>query len=78
MTTLLTGVTGYLGSYVAHELLQRSDERLAVLVRAKSIDEGRERLWKSMQLHMDFDAFARALPRFDIVLGDLTADSLGI
>ncbi len=78
MTTLLTGVTGYLGSYVAHELLQRSDERLAVLVRAKSVDEGRERLWKSMQLHMDFDAFARVLPRFDIVLGDLTSPELGI
>jgi thioester reductase-like protein len=78
MTTLLTGVTGYIGSYVAHELLQRSDERIAVLVRAKSEQEGRERLWKSMQLHMDFDAFARVLPRFDIYLGDLTAPALGI
>jgi len=78
MTTLLTGVTGYIGSYVAHELLQRSDERIAVLVRAKSQDEGRERLWKSMQLHMDFAAFARVLPRFDIYLGDLTAPELGI
>lgn len=78
MTTLLTGVTGYIGSYVAHELLQRSDERLAVLVRAKSIEEGRQRLWKSMQLHLDFDAFARVLPRFDIYLGDLTAPELGL
>jgi thioester reductase-like protein len=78
MTTLLTGVTGYIGSYVAHELLSRSDERIAVLVRAKSQEEGRERLWKSLQLHMDFDAFARVLPRFDIYLGDLTAPELGI
>ena len=61
MTTLLTGVTGYIGSYVAHELLQRSDERLAVLVRAKSIEEAKQRLWKSLQLHLDFDEFrARA------------------
>jgi nucleoside-diphosphate-sugar epimerase len=31
-----------------------------------------------MQLHMDFDEFARVLPRFDIYLGDLTAPALGI
>ena len=78
MTILLTGATGYVGSYVANELLNRTDSRIAVLVRAKSIDEARTRLWKSMQLHLDFDGFARHLPRFDIYLGDLTADKLGI
>jgi len=78
VTTLLTGVTGYIGSYVAHELLQRSDERLAVLVRAESIDQAKQRLWKSLQLHMDFDEFARVLPRFDFYLGDLTAPELGL
>jgi len=78
VTVLLTGSTGYIGSYVANELLNRSQERIAVLVRAKSEAEGRQRLWKSMQLHMDFDAFARALPRFDIYLGDLTSSELGL
>jgi long-chain acyl-CoA synthetase len=78
MTILLTGVTGYIGSYVANELLARTEGRIAVLVRAKSDDEARQRLWKSMQLHLDFDAFARALPRFDIYRGDLTIDDLGI
>jgi len=78
VTTLLTGVTGYIGSYVAHELLQSSDERLAVLVRAESIDQAKQRLWKSLQLHMDFDEFARVLPRFDFYLGDLTAPELGL
>lgn len=78
MTILLTGATGYIGSYVANELLTRTDSRIAVLVRAKSEDEAKQRLWKSMQLHLDFDAFSRALPRFDIYLGDLTAPNLGI
>jgi thioester reductase-like protein len=78
MTILLTGATGYIGSYVANELLNRTDSRIAVLVRAKSEDEAKHRLWKSMQLHLDFDAFTRALPRFDIYLGDLTAERLGI
>ncbi|MBK6920329.1 MAG: SDR family oxidoreductase [Deltaproteobacteria bacterium] len=78
MTILLTGATGYIGSYVANELLTRTDDRIAVLVRAKSEAEGQQRLWKSMQLHMDFDRFAAALPRFDIYLGDLTVDGLGL
>lgn len=78
MTILLTGVTGYIGSYVAHELLTRTDDRIAVLVRAKTDDEARQRLWKSMQLHLDFDGFARVLPRFDIYRGDLTVPQLGI
>lgn len=78
MTILLTGSTGYIGSYVANELLARTDSRIAVLVRAKSEDEAKQRLWKSMQLHLDFDGFARHLPRFDIYLGDLTAENLGI
>ncbi|MBL8943575.1 MAG: SDR family oxidoreductase, partial [Myxococcales bacterium] len=78
MTILLTGATGYIGSYVANELLNRTDSRIAVLVRAKTEDEARQRLWKSMQLHLDFDAFARALPRLDIYRGDLTVDDLGI
>lgn len=77
-TTFLTGATGYIGSYVAHGLLERTDERLAVLVRAKDEHEARQRLWKSLQLHMDFDTFAHHLPRFDIYLGDLTEPNLGL
>jgi thioester reductase-like protein len=78
MAIFLTGVTGYLGSYVAHGLLEHHDDRLAVLVRAKSIDDAKKRLWKSLQLHMDFDTFAGHLHRFDIYLGDLTEPALGL
>lgn len=77
-TTFLTGATGYIGSYVAHGLLTSTDERLAVLVRAESDDVARQRLWKSLQLHMDFDTFASFLPRFEIYRGDLTEQNLGL
>jgi thioester reductase-like protein len=78
MAILLTGATGYIGSYVANGILEEHDDRLAVLVRAKSVDEAKQRLWKSLQLHMDFDRFASHLDRFDIYLGDLTAPELGL
>ena len=79
MTTFLTGATGYLGSYLATGLLRRSSERLAVLVRAKDADHAEERLWKSLQLHMDFDEFEAALRgRIDVALGDLTTPQLGL
>ena len=78
MAVFLTGASGYIGSYVAAFLLQEHDEPLALLVRAKSPEEGRKRLWRSMQLHMDFDRFASYLPRMEVFLGDLTAADLGL
>jgi len=78
MAIFLTGVTGYIGSYVAHGLLTEHDDRIAVLVRAKNPDEAKRRLWKSLQLHMTFDEFAQHLPRFDVYLGDLHSPDLGL
>ncbi len=80
MAVFLTGVTGYIGSYVAHGLLTGHPQlRLAVLVRARSDQEARQRLWKSLQLHEpDFDRFVEFLPRLEIYRGDLTAPGLGL
>ena len=77
-TIFLTGSTGYIGSYVANLVLRNHEDRLAVLVRAKSPELARKRLWKSLQMHMDFDTFVSFLPRFDIYLGDLTSEDLGL
>ena len=46
----ITGVTGYIGSYVVNELLTGYSDRLALLVRAGSVAEARRRLWKALQL----------------------------
>jgi nucleoside-diphosphate-sugar epimerase len=77
MAVLVTGATGYVGSYVAAALLAR-DETLLVLVRAASRAAAEERLWQAWQLHMDAAAFARHLGRVRIVPGDLTQPGLGL
>lgn len=79
MAIFLTGATGYIGSYVAAGLLERHNDRLALLVRAKSPAEAEERLWKSMQLHMGFERFLELVrTRCDLYLGDLTFPGLGL
>ncbi len=76
--TFLTGATGYLGSYVAANLLARG-ERLFLLVRAADREAGARRLWDSLQFHFDFDTFREYLDeRIRVVPGDLTAPGLGI
>lgn len=79
MTIFLTGATGYIGSYIAHGLLTRHGQRLALLVRAKNKEEGARRLWQSLQMHMDFPEFyAHLNDNIDIYLGDLTDRSFGL
>lgn len=79
MTIFLTGATGYIGSYVANGLLNQHGQRIAVLVRAKSKEEGAKRLWQSFQMHMDFPTFYEQLnSRVEIYLGDLTDKNLGL
>src|SRR5438552_10242081 len=73
MAIFLTGSTGYLGSYLAAELFRGHRDSLNLLVRAKSQQEARERLWQSLQLHMNFAEFQEHLgSRAQIFLGDLT------
>jgi thioester reductase-like protein len=77
--TFLTGSTGYIGAHVAANLLRTSDEPLLLLVRARNIQEGRERLWQALQLHMDFPEFEDHLrARIRVVCGDLTGEHFGL
>ncbi|MFH1262174.1 MAG: SDR family oxidoreductase [Pseudomonadota bacterium] len=79
MTIFVTGATGYLGSYIANDLLRNHPDRLALLVRAKSEEEAKQRLWQSLQLHMDFETFCRFLTeRIEIYRGELTEPGLGL
>jgi thioester reductase-like protein len=78
MSIFLTGSTGYLGSYVVDGLLRGHTDRLSLLVRAKNEEEGRRRLWKAWQMHMDFETFQSFQSRVDIVLGDLTDRQFGL
>jgi thioester reductase-like protein len=79
MSLFLTGSTGYLGSYLATGLFRGHTDTLNLLVRAKTQQEARERLWQSLQLHMDFPEFQEHIAsRARIFLGDLTDQQFGL
>src|SRR5690242_12339493 len=79
MAIFVTGSTGYLGSYVVAGLLSGYRDKLNLLVRAKTEQEARERLWTSLQLHFDFPEFLEYLDtRICIFGGDLTRDRFGL
>ncbi|MGH9755708.1 MAG: SDR family oxidoreductase, partial [Blastocatellia bacterium] len=78
MAIFLTGSTGYVGAHVAALLLENHKDKLNLLVRAGTEQEGAERLWKSMQLHLDFPRFHEHLrSRVNIFRGDLTEAKFG-
>jgi len=79
MAIFLTGSTGYLGSYLATGLLRGHRDTLNLLVRAKTQLAARERLWQSLQLHMEFPEFQeRIATRTRIFLGDLTNERFAL
>jgi thioester reductase-like protein len=79
MAIFLTGSTGYLGSYLVAGLLTEHRDPLNLLVRAKTEQEARERLWQSLQLHFAFPEFLEYLnSRIRIFRGELTNDHLGL
>jgi thioester reductase-like protein len=79
MAIFLTGSTGYIGAHVASIVLERHTDRLNLLVRAKTEQEAKERLWHALQLHMDFSRFHEALEtRITVFRGDLTEPHFGL
>ena len=79
MAIFLTGATGYVGEHAAAILLERHADRLNLLVRAKTQAEAEQRLWKSLQLHLEFPRFYDFLrTRIRIFRGDLTDSRFGL
>jgi thioester reductase-like protein len=79
MAIFLTGSTGYLGSYLVAGLCTGHRDTLNLLVRARSRQEARERLWQSLQLHFAFPEFYEFLnTRVRIFIGDLTSARFGL
>jgi thioester reductase-like protein len=75
----LTGSTGYIGAHVAANLLNDHGASLNVLVRARDPHEAEERVWRGLQLHMEFPAFYEYLQtRIRIFRGDLTSERFGL
>ncbi len=79
MAIFLTGSTGYIGAHVAANLLQGHGASLNVLVRARDPQEAQERLWRALQLHLEFPFFYEYLQtRVRVFVGDLTAPGFGL
>jgi thioester reductase-like protein len=79
MAIFLTGSTGYIGAYVAANLLRDHGVALNVLVRARDVNEAEARLWQAMQLHMNFNEFYEFLQtRVRVFRGDLTDPGFGL
>ena len=57
MAIFLTGSTGYIGAHVAANLLEKHGASLNVLVRARDPQEAQLRLWRGLQLHLEFSRF---------------------
>lgn len=76
----ITGSTGYLGSYIVTRLLRAHRKtQLALLVRAESAGEAQRKLWRALQLHMDFDEFSAFLgERVELYRGDITEPGCGL
>jgi long-chain acyl-CoA synthetase len=75
----LTGATGYIGAHVAAGLLRCHRDPLNLLVRARDAHEAEVRLWRGLQLHMDFGEFHEQLrSRISLFRGDLTEKQFGL
>ncbi len=79
MAIFLTGSTGYIGAYLAANLMRQHEGSLNLLVRAKTSHEAEMRLWQALQLHMPFKEFYDLLQtRIRVFRGDLTEKNFGL
>jgi thioester reductase-like protein len=75
----VTGSTGYIGAHVAANLLRDYGASLNLLVRARDPQEAEDRLWRALQLHLDFKTFYECLQTsIRIFRGDLTNERFGL
>ena len=78
MALFLTGSTGYIGAHIAANLLA-AGHSLNLLVRARSVHEGSQRLWQSLQLHMSFELFEKYInSSIQVFCGDLTSEHFSL
>jgi thioester reductase-like protein len=72
----LTGATGFLGSFLLHELLEQTQAEIYCLVRSANVGEGKQKLHKTLAA---YGLWREELsPRIVPVVGDLSAPLLGL
>ncbi len=73
---LVTGATGYLGVFIAVELVKRTDATVHCLVRGESADAAWDRLEETFRKYRAWDESYRS--RIKVVVGDLAKPYLGL
>ncbi|HEX6340511.1 amino acid adenylation domain-containing protein [Umezawaea sp.] len=73
---LVTGATGYLGVFIAVELVKRTDATVHCLVRGESPDAAWDRLEETFRKYRAWDESYRS--RIKVVVGDLAKPYLGL
>jgi myxalamid-type nonribosomal peptide synthetase MxaA len=73
---LLTGATGFLGAYLLHDLLRRTDERVACFIRPDTHQSGIARIRRSLERYRIWDDSFES--RIVAVEGDLRRPLLGL
>ncbi len=75
---LLTGATGFLGSYLLRDLLARTDAKIHVTMRARTRKEAWDRLQARAEHYFGVGALNAVRRRVILVLSDLSQPDLGM
>jgi L-aminoadipate-semialdehyde dehydrogenase len=78
-TVFLTGATGFLGSYILHELIEGPTKaRVIALVRAKDTAGGLNRVENTAKAYGLFSPTWASSGKLDVVTGDISKPQLGV
>ena len=78
LTVFLTGATGFLGAFILRDLLSRRVAKVICLVRAKSRDQGFQRLRESSEGRGIWNEEWVSSGRLSVVVGDLAEERFGL
>ncbi|TYJ57246.1 L-aminoadipate-semialdehyde dehydrogenase [Cryptococcus floricola] len=78
ITVFLTGATGFLGAFILRDLLGRRVKKVICLVRAKTPEQGLQRLRDSGEGRGAWDEEWVKQGRVEAVVGDLAEDKFGL
>ncbi|WP_245583620.1 non-ribosomal peptide synthetase [Paenibacillus assamensis] len=75
---LVTGSTGYLGSYLLRDIIERTDAQVTVIVRGKCTEHARERLYAKLNYYFG-SAWVRCFKeRIYVINGNLSMPQFGM